>query len=87
VPHDSAAVAEAIAAARDNGAEAILVCGASAISDRRDVVPAAVVDAGGVVDRIGPAGGSRKSADVGPYWHNASNRHAGLRAIAPAERF
>lgn len=53
VPHDSAAVAEAIAAARDNGAEAILVCGASAISDRRDVVPAAVVDAGGVVDRIG----------------------------------
>ena len=36
---------------------AILICGASTISDRRDVVPAAVLTAGGRVDRIGlPAG-------------------------------
>ena len=53
VPHDSAAVTAAIQQARDNGAEAILVCGASAISDRRDVVPDAVVRAGGTVDRVG----------------------------------
>ena len=53
VAHESAVVTAAIQQARDNGAEAILVCGASAISDRRDVVPAAVQGAGGTVDRIG----------------------------------
>ena len=53
VAHDSAVVTAAIQQAQDNGAEAILVCGASAISDRRDVVPAAVERAGGTVDRIG----------------------------------
>jgi len=53
VAHEEAAVTAAIAAARSHGAEAILVCGASAISDRRDVVPAAVLAAGGRVDRIG----------------------------------
>ena len=53
VAHDEAEVTAAIAAARGHGAEAILICGASAISDRRDVVPAAVLAAGGRVDRIG----------------------------------
>jgi len=53
VAHDSAVVTAAIQQAQDHGAEAILVCGASAISDRRDVVPAAVQSAGGMVDRIG----------------------------------
>ena len=53
VAHDEAEVTAAIAAARDHGAEAILICGASAISDRRDVVPAAVLAAGGQVDRVG----------------------------------
>jgi len=53
VPHDSAAVSAAIAAARDHGAQAILICGASAISDRRDVVPMAVMSAGGSIDRLG----------------------------------
>ena len=53
VAHDSAAVVEAIAAARKHGAEAVLICGASAISDRRDIVPAAVEQAGGRIDRLG----------------------------------
>ncbi len=53
VAHESAVVTAAIQQSQDNGAEAILVCGASAISDRRDVVPAAVESAGGTVDRIG----------------------------------
>ena len=53
VAHDSAVVTAAIQKAQDHGAEAILVCGASAISDRRDVVPAAVQSAGGTIDRIG----------------------------------
>jgi molybdenum cofactor cytidylyltransferase len=53
VAHDDAEVTAAIAAARGHGAEAILICGASAISDRRDVVPTAVLAAGGRIDRIG----------------------------------
>lgn len=53
VAHERQAVADAIEAARANGAEAVLICGASAISDRRDVVPAAVVAAGGRIDRLG----------------------------------
>lgn len=53
VAHEQAAVTAAIEAARTHGAEAILVCGASAISDRRDVVPTAVEAAGGRIDRLG----------------------------------
>ena len=53
VAHEQPAVTAAIDAARANGAEAILVCGASAISDRRDVVPTAVEAAGGRIDRLG----------------------------------
>jgi len=53
VAHQDAEVTAAIAAARAHGAEAILICGASAISDRRDVVPTAVRAAGGQIDRIG----------------------------------
>ena len=53
VAHDTTSLADAIAESRRHGAAAILVCGASAISDRCDVVPAAVETAGGVVDRLG----------------------------------
>jgi len=53
VAHDSAGIAAAIGESRRLGAEAILICGASAISDRRDVVPMAVQAAGGMVDRLG----------------------------------
>ena len=53
VAHDETEVTAAIAAARGHGAEVILICGASAISDRRDVVPSAVLAAGGEIDRIG----------------------------------
>ena len=53
VAHEPQAVTAAIEAARAHGAEAILICGASAISDRRDVVPTAVEAAGGQVDRLG----------------------------------
>jgi molybdenum cofactor cytidylyltransferase len=51
--HASAAVAAAIVALRAEGCEIVLVSGASAIVDRRDVVPAAIVEAGGVVDHFG----------------------------------
>ena len=53
VDHDPAALAPAIAEARDAGADPILVFGASAITDRRDVIPAAIEMAGGRVRHFG----------------------------------
>jgi molybdenum cofactor cytidylyltransferase len=53
VAHDTASLAAAIGESRRHGAEAILICGASAICDRRDVVPMAVEAAGGKVARLG----------------------------------
>jgi len=53
VAHDSAAVAEALRAARAVDADPVLVFGASAITDRRDVIPAAIVAAGGRVMHFG----------------------------------
>ena len=51
--HDEAAVAEAIARLRDSGCDIALVLGASAVIDRRDVVPAAIERAGGEVEHFG----------------------------------
>ena len=45
--HDEAAIAAAIDALRQRGCEMILVLGASAIVDRRDVIPAAIERSGG----------------------------------------
>ncbi len=49
-PHDEAALAQALAAATG---DIILVAGASATVDRGDVIPAAIVAAGGAVLRLG----------------------------------
>jgi molybdenum cofactor cytidylyltransferase len=51
--HAAAALAPRIAAAVSAGAQLVLVHGASVIVDRRDVIPAAIVAAGGVVDHFG----------------------------------
>ncbi len=53
VAHDQAAVADAIAALAADGLDPILALGASAIMDRRDVIPAALVACGGEVVRLG----------------------------------
>lgn len=53
VAHDSAAVADAIAALRHAGCDPVLIMGASAVVDRRDVVPSGIVAAGGSVDHFG----------------------------------
>jgi molybdenum cofactor cytidylyltransferase len=53
VAHDIAAVAAAIARFAADGLDPILVLGASAIMDRRDVIPAAVERAGGEIVRLG----------------------------------
>jgi molybdenum cofactor cytidylyltransferase len=51
VPHDIGAVSEAVRAAAD--ADIILLFGASAIADRRDVLPAALERAGGRISVLG----------------------------------
>jgi molybdenum cofactor cytidylyltransferase len=55
VAHDRGDLVAAIKAASDAGAEIILIAGASAIADRHDVIPEAVIEAGGVVDHFGLA--------------------------------
>jgi molybdenum cofactor cytidylyltransferase len=51
--HRAAALAPNIAAALADGAELVLIAGASAIVDRRDVIPAAIAEAGGVIEHFG----------------------------------
>jgi molybdenum cofactor cytidylyltransferase len=53
VAHENGAVAAALARAAAGGAELLLVLGASAVVDRRDVIPSAIVDAGGAVHHFG----------------------------------
>ncbi len=53
VPHDEAALAAAIKEMLDLGAELVIVFGASAIADRRDVIPAAITDIGGAIEHFG----------------------------------
>ena len=52
-PHESPAVAAAIREALDAGVDIVLIAGASAIVDRRDVLPEGIVAAGGTVDHFG----------------------------------
>ncbi|MCZ6859776.1 MAG: molybdopterin-binding/glycosyltransferase family 2 protein [Alphaproteobacteria bacterium] len=51
--HDEAAVAEALKFSTSDNCEILLILGASAIVDRRDTVPAAIVRAGGEVRHLG----------------------------------
>lgn len=53
VPHEDGALASAIESALAIGADPILIFGASAITDRRDVVPSAILRAGGRIERFG----------------------------------
>jgi molybdenum cofactor cytidylyltransferase len=53
VPHEAGALAAAIEEMQQAGAELILVFGASAIADRRDVIPAALETVGGRIEHFG----------------------------------
>src|SRR5437016_7690147 len=53
VAHEQAALAKAIEEVLADGAELVLVFGASAIADRRDVIPAAVEAIGGRIEHFG----------------------------------
>jgi molybdenum cofactor cytidylyltransferase len=51
--HNIGTLTEAIADATAHGADMILIAGASAIADRRDVIPAAIERAGGRIEHFG----------------------------------
>jgi molybdenum cofactor cytidylyltransferase len=53
VPHDEAALSAAIAEVLKLDVEMVIVFGASAIADRRDVIPAAIIANGGTVNHFG----------------------------------
>jgi molybdenum cofactor cytidylyltransferase len=53
VAHESEPLAQALSEVLDAGAELAIVFGASAIADRRDVIPAAVEAIGGVIEHFG----------------------------------
>jgi molybdenum cofactor cytidylyltransferase len=53
VPHDEAALKTAIGELLGLGAELVVVFGASAIADRRDVIPAAISGIGGAIEHFG----------------------------------
>ena len=53
VPHEPRALSRAIEEVLKAGAELVIVFGASAIADRRDVIPAAIEAAGGEIEHFG----------------------------------
>src|SRR4051812_47155381 len=53
VPHEETALAAAIQELLGLGAELVIVFGASAIADRRDVIPAAITGIGGAIEHFG----------------------------------
>src|SRR5271169_1302570 len=53
VPHEQTALARAMGEVLKQGAELVIVFGASAIADRRDVIPAALEAIGGQIEHFG----------------------------------
>jgi molybdenum cofactor cytidylyltransferase len=53
VRHEEAPVADALTRLRKAGADLLLIAGASAVVDRRDVGPAAIMRAGGAIEHFG----------------------------------
>ncbi len=51
--HDAGDVANNVRLQLESGCDLVLIAGASANTDRRDVVPAGIVDAGGAIDHFG----------------------------------
>jgi molybdenum cofactor cytidylyltransferase len=53
VPHEAEALTSAIGEVTAAGAELVLIFGASAIADRRDVIPSAIEASGGLIEHFG----------------------------------
>ena len=87
MPHEQVALAKAIREVETDGAELVIVFGASAIADRRDVIPAAIEAVGGSIEHFGmPVDpGNLMLIGIGAWPPGA--RRAGLRALAEGKRF
>ena len=86
VPHETAALARALDEILAEGAELVMVFGASAIADRRDVIPAAVEAVGGTHRAFRHAGRSRQSHAGGVRPRPSGAGRARLRAQPQGER-
>ena len=86
VPHDKDALAKALEEVLREGAELVIVFGASAIADRRDVIPAAVEAIGGRVEHFGMPVDPGNLLLLGRGARPSGARRAGLRALAQGER-
>lgn len=83
-PHDSVAVQDSLREALTAGVDWIFMIGASAISDRADVIPEAIVNCGGQIDRYGIP------VDPGNLLllaHHGSTRIIGLPGCARSARY
>ncbi len=53
VAHEVTSVTKAIISSLDDGADLVIIYGASAITDRRDIIPSAIEQAGGRIEHFG----------------------------------
>ena len=82
----SAALARALDEVLKAGAELVIVFGASAIADRRDVIPAALEAIGGRIEHFGMPVDPGNLLMIGDAAGRAGARRAGLRAQPEGER-
>ncbi len=87
VPHDQAALAKAIREVENEGAELVIVFGASAIADRRDVIPPPIEAVGGTIEHFGMPVDPGNLMLIGTAQWPSGARRAGLRALAEGKRF
>ena len=91
VDHEEGAIAEAISTLVAIGADIVLVSGASAVVDRRDVAPAAIERAGGRIEHFGmpvdPGNLLLLRRHRGAGTAGFRRRDARLRTLAETQRF
>ena len=86
VVHDAGEVAACLESFRDDGIDVALILGASAIVDRRDVAPSALVRAGGTITRLGMPVDPGHLTMVGRLGEMHVLGVAGFGALAPDAR-
>ena len=86
VPHERAALARALGEVLKQGAELVIVFGASAIADRRDVIPAALEAIGGRIEHFGMPVDPGNLLLIGTAQRASGARRARLRPLAQGER-
>ena len=67
------------------GDDLVLICGASAVADRQDVGPAAIVASGGVIDYFGMPVDPGNLMLIARIGGDSGSRHARLRAFAAGQ--